>query len=252
MMSSRSQSALARKRKLRAAGLLLFLVLLAAAAAWRGSLSGAFWQLVSPVMRARFATDDAAAAAASTTAALADRDALYAENQELKRMLGRDAASKSILAGVILRPPATPYDTLVIDAGFSENVARGDEVVAGGTAIVGIVTDLYTHAARVTLFSAPGQRYDGLLHVNAGARTLPVAVEGQGGASLTAKVPAGTSVVPGDYVTLPGVASSFLARVSAVDRGESDSFSTVYLTLPVNPSSLHFVEVRAKASHDVQ
>jgi cell shape-determining protein MreC len=184
-------------------------------------------------------------------AALADRDALYAENIDLKARLGRSESEERILAGVIMRPPATPYDTIVIDAGFEEGVARGDFVSAGGTTMVGSVSELYAHASRVTLISSPGEKYEGLLHLRSG-ETLAVAVEGQGGGSLFAQVPSGTQVHVGDSVVLPGVAGGLIARVRQVEAGESDSFSTIYLSLPVSVSSLYFVEVLKRTSHVAQ
>lgn len=251
MISNRSSAAAARTRRFRGILVLLLALLFCAAAFWRAPLSDMLWRALGPLMQARHSSPGLEAELASTTAALADRNALADENAELKRRLGRDPGVPRILAGVMLRPPATPYDTLVIDAGFKEGVARGDAVSAGGTTIVGTVSELYANASRVTLYSAPGEKYDALLHLSGGA-TLPVAIEGQGGGSLMARVPAGTLVVPGDYAVLPGIVGGLTARVTAVDEAESESFSAVYLSLPVNPSTLRFVEVLKRNPHVIE
>lgn len=251
MISSRASAAAAREKRLRRAALLAMLVLLAAAAMWRAPLSDMLWRALAPIMAARHGAPQSEAQQALTAIAQADRDALARENEELKRRLGRELEVPRVLAGVILRPPATPYDTMVIDAGFQEGISRGDAVSAGGTVVIGTVTELYASAARVTLFSSPGEKYDALLQLQGGG-SLPVAIEGQGGGSLRAQVPAGVSVVPGDFAVLPGIWGGLTARVTHVEGAESESFSAVYFSLPVNPSSVRFVEVLQLPSHDTQ
>lgn len=248
MISNRSVAVL-RARKARRLTLLVVVLVIAAAAIWRVPLSDALWRALGPLMLARHSSAGPEATLASTTALLADREALMKENEELKSRLGRDPNVPRVLAGVILRPPATPYDTLVIDAGFREGLARGDAVSAGGTTMIGVVSELYANSARVTLYSAPGEKYDALLHLSDGS-TLPVAIEGQGGGSLVARVPAGTLVRAGDYALLPGIMGGLTAKVTHVEGAEGESFSAVYLSLPVSPSSLRFVEVLKLPSHD--
>ncbi|HEV7449404.1 MAG TPA: hypothetical protein VGP13_02605, partial [Candidatus Paceibacterota bacterium] len=97
---------------------------------------------------------------------------------------------------------------------------------------------VYSNQSRVELFSAPGQSYQAILN-----GTLPVAVEGQGGGSLQALVPASTAVAVGDTVSFPGIFGGIVAQVSAVDAKAGDSFIVVYMRLPVNPADLRFVEV---------
>lgn len=247
MISNRASAAAARERRRRLYALGGLAILLALVSLWRAPLTGFLVRLFEPVLLARHAAAPDAAVLASTTAALADRDALYAENVELKARLGRDAGVNRILGAVIMRPPETPYDTLLIDAGFAEGVAIDDRVSAGGSAIIGTVTELYAHAARVTLFSAPGEKYDGLLR-----GSVPLAVEGQGGGSLRAQVPSGTEVAAGESVSLPGIAGGIAAKVTKVEHGESESFTTIYLSLPANVWSLRFVEVWKQTRHDAK
>ncbi len=254
MISSRLSAVAARNRRNRVAGLLLVCVLLAGATIWRVQLSGFFWGFVEPLMLMRFGNDvsQLKGGLPSTAAALADRDALYRENLELKARFGRASQVQRILGGIISRPPATPYDTLVIDAGSAEGIAQGDLVSAGGTAIVGIVSEVYTHAARVTLYSSPGEKYDALLRLPGENESIPVAIEGQGGGSLRAQVPAGTLVSIGDDALLPGVAGGVSARVSSIEKGEGESFVTLYFNLPADIFTLRFVEVWKQPTHDTE
>jgi cell shape-determining protein MreC len=223
--------------------IVVFVILCSVAFVWRASFGGVAWAVMAPFERARINLDASdnqrlRAELASTTALVADRNALYQENLQLKARLGRDANLSTILAGVLLHPPATPYDTLVVDAGLAEGVAQGDLVSAGGTTVIGTVTELYQHTSRITLFSAPGQTYQVLLRAS-----IPVEMQGQGGGSLVGQVPAGTPVSMGDALLFPGIASQFAGSVSSVQIKEGQSFETLYAQLPVDPLSLQFVEI---------
>lgn len=223
---------------------LLCVILIGLAVYFRQPASSLLWRIVAPVVRLREAWGSSEAVRlreqlASTSAALADRNALYAENIELKERLGRtDSLAPRVLAAVLQRPPWTPYDTLLIDAGQAQGVVAGALVSAGGQDIIGRISEVYASSARVELFSAPGASYQATLN-----GTLPIAVEGQGGGSMRAQVPAGTQVKVGDTVQFPGLAGGIVSLVSATDTKEGESFIIVYLHLPVNPADLRFVEV---------
>lgn len=227
------------------AALVAVLVLLAVLL--RQPLSGALWRVLAPVVALRDAAGQGDVAQlraqlASTTAALADRDRLAAENAELKLELGRGAKDeRRALAGVLLHPPGTPYDTLVIDAGQAQGIAVGDLVFAGALAI-GTVDELYLTTARVILYSAPGLSYDATLTTEGGA--LPVSVEGQGAGSMSARVPSGTPVKAGDRVDFPGLAGGVTGTVTAVFGADTDTFKTVYLRLPIDLFALQYVYVQ--------
>jgi len=207
-------------------------------------MSNFFWNAASPVVAFRNSlnTNEAAtlrAELASTTAALADRNALYAENINLKQLLGRTVSNHTVLSAVLQKPPGIPYDTLLIDIGAQDHVASGDLVFAGGTLVIGTVSEVYDTTSRVTLLSAPGEKYDALLN-----SSVPVSLAGQGAGSMSGEVPAGTPVKIGDSIVLPGIGSSFVGSVSHVREEAGSSFITLYVQLPVNLFSLHYVEVQ--------
>lgn len=246
--------------------LLALLLCVGAVALFRNPLGGMFWRIATPLIELRgaagqglgglFAQFSSKASLeaqneqlrtelASTTAALADRGLLYQENLLLKNQFGRDISTHSILAAVLLQPPATPYDLLLIDAGSGEGLAQGNIVSAGGTTVIGRISTVYAHQSQVTLFSAPGESYQGLLLLSAqGGASVPISVVGQGAGSMMGEVPAGTMVRVGDPVELPGIAATLSASVSRIEAPEGQSFETVYMQLPVDLFSLHYVEVR--------
>ncbi len=223
-------------------------VLLGAGVYWHRALETGVWSLVTPLEHMRIGFDASdnqrlRAELASTTALVADRNELYQQNLELKNRLNRNAEKTVILAGVLVRPPATPYDTLMIDAGIAEGVHQGDFVSAGGTTRIGTIGDIYTHTSRVILFSAPGQTYDVLLHLASTTQVVPVTMQGQGSGSFMGQVPAGTQVRLGDSLIFPGVASALAGAVSHVHFDPKESFETIYARLPIDLLALQFVEI---------
>ncbi len=231
-------------------GTLIFLVLgmlcVAGVVALRSQASSIFWRVLSPVVQLRNtlgSTDvsELRALLASTTAALADRNALYQENLQLKQLLGRTAQNYMVLGAVLQRPPGIPYDTLMLDIGKQNGVAPNDVVFAGGSSAIGAVSDVYDTTSRVTLFSAPGESYQALL-----GGSIPLTITGQGAGSMSGDVPAGTSATVGEAVTLPGIASAFVGSVSYIDQESGASFETLYVQLPVDIFSLESVEVQTQ------
>ena len=238
----------------------LALCLILAVLLWRGAFASVLWRVSAPLLSVRnpFSAigaelsskaalgrenEQLRAQLASTSAALADRNALYQENLVLKAQLGRTLTERSVLAGVLMRPPEVPYDSLMLDAGASQGIAPGDLVSAGGTTVIGTIDQVYRTTSRVKLFSSPGESYQGLLAASTTRPSTPVTVVGQGGGSLSAQVPTQTAVVPGDSIVLPGVGGGFIGSVSHVDEPSGSSFETLYLQLPVNMQELSFVEI---------
>ncbi len=245
--------------------LMLFVILLALAAFFfRTPGASVLWSVLSPVLHAReqgavalgdfFAGFSSGAVLAtenrelkeelaSTTALLLDRNFLYTENLALKARLGRSENTEVVLATVIMRPPGVPYDTQIIDVGRKSGIKEGDLVAAEGSAYIGRVASVYESTSRVILFSASGQTYQALLR-----GTIPIALSGQGGGSITGELPVGTDIAVGDFVLLPNISPEFMAQVSAVMQRDGESFQSVYLQLPVNPLELRFVEVHRSAN----
>ncbi len=231
-------------RLLMLAGVALIIV---AVLFWRNPLNNLFWQLVAPVVALRDSFSATKLATledelARAKAAAADRDALVAENAQLRALLGRTPAGETrVLASVLQRPPGTPYDTLLVDVGARHGVVVGQHVSAGGSVMLGDVTAVNDATSVVTLYSAPGRELAAIL--THGATSIPISLSGQGAGSFVAELPSGTQVAVGDSVTLSDIPGAIPGTVSAVVAKEGESFVKVYLHLPVNLFDLRYVEI---------
>src|SRR3989338_3963999 len=78
------------------------------------------------------------------------------QEDTLLELLGRKQKSDTVVAAVLTRPPQTPYDVIIIDAGSNESLAVGSEVSLPEGSILGIISEVFPKSARVKLFSASG------------------------------------------------------------------------------------------------
>lgn len=152
------------------------------------------------------------------------------------------AAPQGILAGVVARPPESPYDTLVLAAGTDAGIALGMGVFGAGNVPLGIVSSVSTDFSRVTLFSAPGVTTDGwIVHAHT---TLPVTIAGTGAGALTATLARSADVAAGDAVFVPGPGMLPIGNVARVDRDPSSPSVTLSIAPATNLFSIAWVTIR--------
>ena len=187
---------------------------------------------------------------------------LQTENEYLRSLLGKTPEnSNMILAGVIERPPRTPFDSLVLDIGADQDILEGDMVFSDGFYAIGTISSVSNHSSIVTLFSSSGQKIDALINSPIeGAKdaspaststplrskdTLnPVVVEGRGGGNFYIKLPKNIKVKAGDPVIWPSTETIVLGAVEVVDSSEGDAYSQVYFKSPINMNSLRYVQIK--------
>lgn len=180
---------------------------------------------------------------AEAEAELLDRRVLVQENDQLRRLMGRETSPQGILAEVLASAGYAPYDTLILDVGEHNHIRVGDRVVADDASIVGTITNVYATTAKATLFSSSGMQVDGVL---AGSDIF-VTVVGQGGGMFAILLPRDTPLSIGDVVLAPGT-SRVLGVVGSISMGTTDPFKKVLVRSPINPSTLRFVRVLPGAS----
>lgn len=187
---------------------------------------------------------------------------LQTENEYLRSLLGKTPEeSNMILAGVIERPPRTPFDSLVIDIGSDQDIIEGDMVFSDGLYSIGMISSVSDHTSTVTLFSSAGQKIDALINSPAeGAKEEdlnstssrvkskdllnPVVVEGWGGGNFYIKLPKNIKVKVGDPVVWPSTETILLGAVEVVDSSDGEAYSQIYFKSPINMNSLRYVQVK--------
>lgn len=160
---------------------------------------------------------------------------LREENNKLRLFSGSD----DILAGVIGRPTALPYDVLLIDRGVSDNIKEGAPVYAGSGAALGFVAAVYEHSSVVALVSTPG--YVSTVYVY-GPNIYTTAI-GQGGGVTRIHVPQGVVLSVGDPVVMPSLARGIYGSITAVDSVPERPEQYGYMTSDIPLGSLRFVAV---------
>ncbi|MDP2593572.1 MAG: rod shape-determining protein MreC [bacterium] len=164
-------------------------------------------------------------------------DKIKAENEELKRMLGREKPEE-VLAAVLSGPPESAYDTLVIDAGLSLGFQKGNLVLSGVSAI-GVLEEVYKHTSLVRLFSSSGTS----LPARFGTSDLRVQMYGKGGGNFEISLPKDMEAEIGENIFLPGMDNYLLATIETITDKDTEAFKTLLLRSEITLSTVRFVTV---------
>ncbi len=169
---------------------------------------------------------------------------LTAENVELRQML-HASSTQRILAGVISRPPETPYDTMLIDRGSDDGIIQNAPVYYGEGQAIGYVQTVFAKSAQVTLFSSPG--VESTVYVF-GPNIFTTAY-GEGGGIIRLSVPQGIVIQNGNMVILPSLESGVLGTIDDIQSISTEPEQHAYVTFDSSLQSIRLVTVGA---HSVQ
>lgn len=178
-------------------------------------------------------------------------DILKSENSELKSLLGMATNERSgMVASVLLRPPQTPYDVIIIDIGEEDGVKGGMIVVAYGDILIGFVEEVFRDKSRVGLYSRAGEEVD--IFIN--KTNIFTVARGNGGGNFEVTLPRVDDVEVGSLVTTPGKDPLILGIVEFIKADMADSFQKVLFRTPLNIQELKWVEVfpNLSSTEDIQ
>lgn len=257
---SAKRNALMSPEGISGGGIVLALVLVAVF--FRLLFPGFFLTLSMPFVRAGNALSmethslfagfsDASVLAATNESLTTENNALAAENRTLTEKVGTLSAllgdsgagrqqSPGMVAGVVARPPMSPYDSLVVERGTGDGVRLGMEAFGNGGVPIGTVTSVTSGFARITLFSAPGVS----LLSWVGAQHLPLLIQGAGAGAFSATAPRATAVTAGDVVYAPGPGALPIGVVKHVGGDAAAPTVTLSITPTANPFTLTSVVLR--------
>ncbi len=141
---------------------------------------------------------------------------------------------------VIMRPPYSPFDTLLLEKGSGDGIVMGAKVYALGDLLpIGTVTTLSSNQSTVTLFSSADQKFV----IRIGSSTEEWTSEGKGGGMFEARIPKAQTIVKGDPVFIPKESPIMYSIVSDVTAKESEPFQIVRFLVPVLFRDLDVVAV---------
>lgn len=165
---------------------------------------------------------------------------LAARVSDLTKLLGsRTEHGSGILAGIIARPPISPYDVLVVDAGTEEGVESGKLVFGAGGMPVGTVASASGQNARVLLFSAPGRETGAWV----GDTRVPVTLIGKGSGAMVAQVARDAEIIVGAQVYVSGPGALPIGSVSEVITDPASPLALLHIRPLANPFSITWVTI---------
>jgi len=171
---------------------------------------------------------------------LNENTSLREEVKELKKLLGsEDVSSNAVIAGVIARPPLTPYDVVLVGVGSDDGVSPGVLVSAQGGVPIGVVETAAMHHARIALFSSAGRKTEGWT----GEEKIPVTLEGEGAGAFIAEVPRDAEISEGSLIYVPGPGSRPIGKVVRIDADASSPVATLRIEPLVNIFSVTQVRI---------
>ncbi len=171
---------------------------------------------------------------------LADRNVLLRENAELKEMYGRKDTHTYVLAPVLTKPNKSLYDTLIVDTSNVVGVQPDQLVFANGNMLIGRVTEVYDKTTKITLFSSPGEKLEGMM----GENNIAIELHGKGAGNFELRLPRDVEVVEGSDIIIPSISPQVIAVVNQAIGDPRDPFQKVLARSPVNIFELKWVQIR--------
>lgn len=216
----------------------LFLALVTPVATFGAEIAGDLYGLTSGFR-------SAAALSAANEKLLAENAALGAENRTLLEKLhdltGEEGGKPDgILAGVLMRPPQSAYDTYVIDGGSREGITVGMAAFGAAGIPLGVVSDVTEDFARVSLFSKSGTR----VHAWAGEKRTPLMLIGEGAGAFSTKISRSSALKEGDAVFMAGPGAIAMGVIAELHGDPSDPAVRVLVRPAINPFSVAWVTLR--------
>jgi cell shape-determining protein MreC len=154
-------------------------------------------------------------------------------------LAGRKPVEHVIVATVLSRPPQTPYDVIMIDAGANESLTINSIVSLSDGVALGVVSEVFPTSAKVKLFSTSGQEINAILERD----SIPITMVGGGGGNFRFTLPRDINIEIGDRILSADIMARPLATVGAVNVQPTDSFKQVLAISPANIFTLRFVFV---------
>ncbi len=169
--------------------------------------------------------------------------ALNEENRTLRARLSDIGAlgegSTGMLAGVIARPPVSPYDTLIALLTEAGTVTTGAYAYGPGGVPLGTVDQVAGKTVRIALFSTGGRETIGWV----GEKRIPITLVGRGGGAFEASLPRESGALVGDVVYVPGPGALPIGSIARIESDPSSPRDIVRIAPYANLFALTWVAI---------
>lgn len=164
----------------------------------------------------------------------------------LLKSLGRNVSKSGITAAVLVHPPETPYDVLIIDAGSDDGVSVGQTVALSADSSllvsgpkIGVISEVFKKNSKVKLYSASGEKTSAVLERN----SVPVVLLGRGGGNFELTLQREENVSVGDKILSADISRVLVGVVKDIEESATDSFKKVLVVSVANIYTTDFVTV---------
>ncbi len=185
-----------------------------------------------------------------------DYDELVAENSRLRGLLDYKTAHPQyqlVTGSVISRDYGTWSNTMIIDVGTSDGIAKDMAVIAPG-GVVGFISDVYPHSARVQLMTDPRTSVGAI--VQRPESRVSSVVRGNGSVPTEPQfvnIAKDADILEGDTLVTSGFGSIypkglFIGTIVSIHQNENDFVKYAVIRPGVDFSKLEEVFVIVKSS----
>lgn len=141
---------------------------------------------------------------------------------------------KIIITNPLLKDWSSIYDTIILSKGFSDGVSVSDIVYIRGMNPVGKIEKVHSKTSELYLFSAGGNKIDGVLKDE---KSIPLV--GVGGGNFIANLPKDFSISIGDNIYYASKGGGLIGTVSDIKNEIQDTFLKVYVKGKYNPMDVN-------------
>lgn len=166
-------------------------------------------------------------------------ESIQKENEELKTFLFRPEKKSYILGSIISRPPQSPYDIIVVDAGSDNDVEKGMRAVAHGSILIGHVAETFPNTSKIKLLSYPGEETN-LVIENAKISAIGL---GLGGGNIGIRMPSSVKIDFGDKINTDGTFHYLLGTVDKIEADTLNPFQMIIFRIPINLNEIQKIGI---------
>lgn len=165
---------------------------------------------------------------------------LEKENKELKEILSWPNKNDFLAARVVSRPPISPYDILIINAGFEGGIKNGMQVWAYDNILIGYVFEVFADSSKIKLASFPGDETSAVLF----SSNSQIIATGRGNGNFEIKIPKSIEVNAGEKVVTFGINPMLMGIIDKIEINPSDPFQKLYFRFPFNLQEIKYVAIK--------